>query len=359
MRYRRALSRRVRTVEAPAIDLWRASPAIRSAWGGYGPEGPSPAGWGRGRVDRERRSAQSPPRPNHFERLASQVNGPAEMFRPVDAVRGPRVGRALARFFRASRGVAPLLLPWRGALRSCAACADRQACGYAHPEDRVTGRQKLPRTERATGHGSRPTCSLVSHPITPSRSRDACDTSDAQSKPNVSLDVRMSKAPSRAVGPSYAPSSAASTDADIASAARHASASPPRPGESSGASSNAARTTERDIEKGPYAAAGPTHDGKSTFAAAALLKGSTPSGIEGEVASASIQVGRRNEAQAAVVRRGVQGSRGSVSGEAFTVAAHLGADNPDSSVGLHAGATATLGARRPRSRRPAGASPAA
>ncbi len=109
-----------------------------------------------------------------------------------------------------------------------------------------------------------------------------------------------------------------------------------------GASGNAARTAERALT--PYAAAGRTHDGENDFAGVALLKGRTPEGIEAEALSLSIQVGRQNEVQATYARVAYAGTHGSISAEGLTANAHVGFDNSDGSLGLNAGASATLAA---------------
>ncbi|WP_146652702.1 hypothetical protein [Labilithrix luteola] len=74
---------------------------------------------------------------------------------------------------------------------------------------------------------------------------------------------------------------------------------------------------------------------------AAAVKGSYPDGIEIELGSASIQVGRQSEVQAGAGRAGYHGEGVSVAAEAFTASAQFGAENPDGSVGLNAGLSAT------------------
>ena len=107
-----------------------------------------------------------------------------------------------------------------------------------------------------------------------------------------------------------------------------------------GASGNAARTSERDFKQGAYAAEGSTHDRGSAFAGAAVLKGRTDEGIEGEALSVSIQGGEQNEVQGTFARLGYSGEHGAGSVEAFTANAHIGLDNPDGSYGVNAGAAA-------------------
>ena len=154
--------------------------------------------------------------------------------------------------------------------------------------------------------------------------------------PRVSGSPRPSREP-----PDVASHHQPTANLAILDAARHASEAAKRPGANTGGFSNAARTTERDVTKGPYVQAGWTHDGGSAFVGVALAKGQLLRGMEEEVASASVQVGRQNEAQVGFVRAGVQGAAASLSGEGLTAAAHAGVDNADGSVGLNVGATAS------------------
>ncbi len=108
------------------------------------------------------------------------------------------------------------------------------------------------------------------------------------------------------------------------------------------ANNNAQRTSGRS-GVAPYAAAGKTAAGDSVYAGVALAKGRDPkTGLEGEVLSASAQVGAQNEFQVGLVRVG--GSAGLVSGsvEIMTARVNAGIHNDDGSTGLNAGAGATL-----------------
>jgi hypothetical protein len=95
----------------------------------------------------------------------------------------------------------------------------------------------------------------------------------------------------------------------------------------------------------PYARAGVTSSGMSAHAGVALVKGSDQaSGVQLEVMSASAQVGIQNEAQAAAFRITVPLDPGaiSVTVDAATAKVNAGVVNGDGSVGMNAGAAATL-----------------
>ncbi len=109
------------------------------------------------------------------------------------------------------------------------------------------------------------------------------------------------------------------------------------------AQNNAQRTSgQRDITS--YANAGVTGGARdAAYAGAAALKGHDPkTGIEVEVFSGSAQAGGENEAQAGMVRLGLSGKNGSVTGEAFTLRANGGAHNDDGSIGINSGFVASL-----------------
>lgn len=105
---------------------------------------------------------------------------------------------------------------------------------------------------------------------------------------------------------------------------------------------NAQRTTAQS-SIGPYADAGVTGSGDAVHAGAAALKGRDPAnyGLEVEVFSVSGQVGGEMEAQGALARLGLSGTRGSVTAEFLTARAHGGSHNDDGSTGVNVGAGAT------------------
>ncbi|HYP87542.1 MAG TPA: hypothetical protein VEQ59_05305 [Polyangiaceae bacterium] len=122
----------------------------------------------------------------------------------------------------------------------------------------------------------------------------------------------------------------------VSSVPRPPSALPPA-SSASMANNNAQRTAERN-GVAPYASAGKTAAGDAAYVALAALKGRDPkSGGEVEILSASLQVGRQNEAQVTYVRVG--GSSGALIGsaEAFTAHANLGVHNDDGSTGVNLG----------------------
>ena len=107
--------------------------------------------------------------------------------------------------------------------------------------------------------------------------------------------------------------------------------------------SNAIRTGERSAADGPYAAAGVTPDRTTVFAGAAAIKGKTACGDDIEVASISAQIGTQTEVQVGLLRENVKfGDNRTFSNEIGTASARLGVVNPDGSIGLNVGATATL-----------------
>lgn len=175
-----------------------------------------------------------------------------------------------------------------------------------------------------------------------SRAEDDLDTPNASSS---SSSASASKPTSESRAPqSNASSSSLDVDWDSVPSAGPspalAAASPQKAAEGH-ASTNASRTTQRDIHDGPHSAAGYTDDKKSVFVSAAAVKGSYSDGVEIELGSASVQIGRQHEAQIGAGRAGYHGEIISVAAEAFTASAQVGVENPDGSTGMNAGLSAT------------------
>lgn len=103
--------------------------------------------------------------------------------------------------------------------------------------------------------------------------------------------------------------------------------------------SNAQRTSAREASS--YVETGVTSNDDALYAGVAALKGRTPSGVEVEYLSASVQAGGENEAQTALARVGVSGKRGSAGLEVFSARVAGGAHNEDGSSGINSSAQVT------------------
>lgn len=116
--------------------------------------------------------------------------------------------------------------------------------------------------------------------------------------------------------------------------------SDPEPERSPPTNNNAQRTAAMKVTGG-HADAGITSSGDSVYASVAGIKGRTPD-ANVEVLSASVQVGSQNEAQVGLAR--VAMSSEFVSGDVRTLEAecHAGIHNPDGSVGINAGYSASF-----------------
>lgn len=185
----------------------------------------------------------------------------------------------------------------------------------------------------------------MTQPISQDRSRSASRTDD-DSAASASHATREAASPGASASRERLVSQPppdwervpSSCDTNAADAARNAAGDTKK----RAASTNAARTTERDLADGPYAAAGVTRDGKNLHVGVAAAKGRTNQGMEVELASASVQIGEQNEAQATATRLGYGGETFSGSVEAFTANAHAGLENSDGSRGINSGAGATF-----------------
>lgn len=194
----------------------------------------------------------------------------------------------------------------------------------------------------------------TSKPTSESRSSQS-NASSSSSSLDVDWDSMPSAGPSPALAAAGmtqsnagAPSSAVGTAPETESQSPSPSPSPPKsasakspPPKPASPSTNAARTTQRDVHQGVYGEAGVTDDKRNVFFGAAVIKGSTPEGVEVEMGTASVQVGLQNEAQVGAGRAGYQGKYVSGSIESFTASAQAGIDNADGSVGANVGLGAT------------------